>query len=102
MCEGHSSFELAITIGVMLLLALAGGCRDETAPGSDGGGGDDSGECVHGDTDDPGGGCPDGYYCAADETCQQDCVDDETCVELHGFSWVCNEHGQCEMEGGLS
>lgn len=59
-------------------------------------------ECIDDDTDNPGGGCPEGYYCDADETCNQDCVDSEQCVDLHGLFWACNEYGQCVYVGSDS
>ena len=59
-------------------------------------------ECLSDDTDDPGGGCPEGFYCSVDGVCSQDCVTNHQCVEIHGLFWVCNECGQCEYAGSDS
>lgn len=73
---------LAITFCCGLVLS---GCEGTDAPECDGDGGET--------------GCPAGYYCAIDNTCQQDCVEDHHCLEGR----VCNQFGCCvePKDGGF-
>ena len=114
--------KLPMLLAGMLCLGLFSGCLHEDGDGDGGVDGqfncaDDedcppdwhcieglcySTECINDDTDNPGGGCPPGYYCDVDETCNQDCVTSEQCVEIHGMFWTCNEYGQCVYVGSGS
>ena len=75
---------------VVLMLVFCCGmistaCEGTDAPECDGDGGET--------------GCDPGYYCAVDNTCQQDCTEDSHCTGGE----VCNEFGGCvePNDGGL-
>ena len=75
------TFSMLVLVGGLCFV----GCEGTDAPECDGDGGET--------------GCDPGYYCAIDNTCQQDCTEDDHC----NGGQVCNEFGGCvdPQDGGM-